>query len=329
MFFVIWGHCIPSSVGGAIRKYIYSFHMPLFFFISGLTCHKSMTLDFKSFIKKKAKSLLLPYLIINIFVYIINFILSQLGIKTINSLFSYIIGTVYSNNHVFIAPSGTTWFILTLFLTEILFYIIHKISKDDTQLFFFTAICGIVGYLSYLCDYNLNTPWHFNVVFTAIVFYLVGYLITKHIEKIQILFKSKKKMFIYGLILGMIGVACAYFNRRVSMHGNLYGSITLFYISSFSSIFGLIFLIKLMLEKNYLLKEIGKYTLFYLGYQNIVIHLYNYFFPIFKTNDLYFFLLAIIVTLVMFPFAMLVYKKLPIFIGKDLDKLFKRKIKTT
>ena len=33
MIFVVWGHCFPTYKG-RIKKYIYSFHMPLFFFIS-------------------------------------------------------------------------------------------------------------------------------------------------------------------------------------------------------------------------------------------------------------------------------------------------------
>ena len=70
MFFVIFGHAFYRR-NNKIRNYIYSFHMPLFFFISGLTTKRSgMTL--LQFLKKKCKDLLLPYLALNVFVFINN-----------------------------------------------------------------------------------------------------------------------------------------------------------------------------------------------------------------------------------------------------------------
>ena len=50
---VIYGHNLPY-----FEKYIYSFHMPLFFFISGLM-HPNK-INFKV-IKKRAKQILAPY----------------------------------------------------------------------------------------------------------------------------------------------------------------------------------------------------------------------------------------------------------------------------
>ena len=52
---VIWGH---SSL--FLFDEIYSFHMPLFFFLSG--CFFSVKLDFIDFIKKKFRQLITPYI---------------------------------------------------------------------------------------------------------------------------------------------------------------------------------------------------------------------------------------------------------------------------
>ena len=65
MFLVILGHSFYIR-NNKIRNYLYSFHMPLFFFISGLTT-KRKDISFIEFIKKKAKNLLLPYLFLNIY----------------------------------------------------------------------------------------------------------------------------------------------------------------------------------------------------------------------------------------------------------------------
>lgn len=39
MLLVILGHCF-TSVDATLNKFILSFHMPLFFFLSGFTCNR-------------------------------------------------------------------------------------------------------------------------------------------------------------------------------------------------------------------------------------------------------------------------------------------------
>jgi fucose 4-O-acetylase-like acetyltransferase len=54
---IVWGHTLSS---GAVRQYLYSFHVPLFFFAIGLYFKPSKT-PFGCFCKEKAISLLFPY----------------------------------------------------------------------------------------------------------------------------------------------------------------------------------------------------------------------------------------------------------------------------
>ena len=69
-----------------IFKWIYSFHMPLFFFLSGfLFCHTHpyegmRTVPFYQFMGKKVHRLLLPFLFINSVIFLIKsrFVLSEL-----------------------------------------------------------------------------------------------------------------------------------------------------------------------------------------------------------------------------------------------------------
>ena len=55
IFLVVYGHNFPS-----VEPYIYSFHVPLFFFIAGMFHPKEINL---SVIKRRAKMLLVPYFI--------------------------------------------------------------------------------------------------------------------------------------------------------------------------------------------------------------------------------------------------------------------------
>jgi fucose 4-O-acetylase-like acetyltransferase len=94
-----------------MNKIIYSFHMPVFFFISGLLLASKLRSNkqFKlcSFIANKAKRLLIPYIVITIFY--------CLPIKTLCGLFdNRDLFTSYLDQ-IFYATDSHMWFLLALF----------------------------------------------------------------------------------------------------------------------------------------------------------------------------------------------------------------------
>ena len=64
IFLVVCGHYVHTPV---VKAFIYSFHMHLFFMISGFLYHKKDT--FGKLVIKKAKTLLVPYLIFSLIGY--------------------------------------------------------------------------------------------------------------------------------------------------------------------------------------------------------------------------------------------------------------------
>jgi len=75
IFLVVMGHYL-GDVPPA-RAYIYTFHMPLFFFISGFLFRKKGS--WLGFVGKRARSLLLPYLIFSLLKYIYSILKSNYG----------------------------------------------------------------------------------------------------------------------------------------------------------------------------------------------------------------------------------------------------------
>jgi fucose 4-O-acetylase-like acetyltransferase len=64
---VTLGHTdIPSQ----LKTYIYTFHMPLFFFLSGYLFTLKKFPNLKVFLSKRTKSLVLPYLCFSLVAYI-------------------------------------------------------------------------------------------------------------------------------------------------------------------------------------------------------------------------------------------------------------------
>ena len=61
------GTLFPPPWG--IGQWIYSFHIPLFFFISGYLAKNSYQLPFKAFAKKYARSLVIPYFTLGLAAY--------------------------------------------------------------------------------------------------------------------------------------------------------------------------------------------------------------------------------------------------------------------
>ena len=64
LILVVFGHLF--SYNGELSIIIFSFHMPLFFFISGYCFCPHKYNDFESFLVKKVKHLVIPYLIFSI-----------------------------------------------------------------------------------------------------------------------------------------------------------------------------------------------------------------------------------------------------------------------
>lgn len=102
-----------------LHTWIYSFHMPLFFFISGylysLTNRDFGQIELRTFMKKKWNRLMVPYLVLGVIVFAIKYIFS--GLSSIERTFS-----VESFLYMFVAPTaenstmGFLWYLITLFL---------------------------------------------------------------------------------------------------------------------------------------------------------------------------------------------------------------------
>ena len=50
------------------------------------------------------------------------------------------------------------------------------------DLFIMTTICALIGYLNSISKYEIYGPWHIETVFTAVLFYFLGYIFMKNIH---------------------------------------------------------------------------------------------------------------------------------------------------
>lgn len=151
-----------------ITEYIYSFHMPLFVFISGyLYCNGKNNNKYKSLrdiCVKKFKRLLIPYFFIGIFFMIpIHMIFNIDNINT-----SYIIRIW---NEIILAKSPRhLWFLLMLFNLFIIFYIFEKFFYRNTVKINFIIMLAIS-----IVSIILPNTYQISSTFQYMIYFYIGY----------------------------------------------------------------------------------------------------------------------------------------------------------
>jgi len=191
MLVVFAHHSLPI----AIDTYIFSFHMPLFFFISGFLFdfgkYAESAIDF---VKGRFRSLIVPYFAFAVLTCLFYFLLDELytpGVPNIK-FFEHIVllekGILHGIYHILyaigpmISYNSPLWFLSCLFVTELMFYgLVKKYYREPGKLVFWIAVSGIIGYL-YSVYVSFRIPWNVDVALTAIVFYGAGNLFRKITE---------------------------------------------------------------------------------------------------------------------------------------------------
>lgn len=120
---------------------IYSFNMPLFFFVSGYLAFKDNAIGKIGELKKLKNKFL--FLVLPAVVFYIFFSFSQYGS---GGLFDF-----------FLSGFGKYWFTFTLFEMFVLFYLVNGISRTKSMLSMILAILSIigVGYLGLFSQYDI------------------------------------------------------------------------------------------------------------------------------------------------------------------------------
>lgn len=127
---VIIGHTwsVYSPMDKRLTIFIYSFHMPLFFIMSGW-CLKTTDVEIVPTLIKKSRQLLVPYLVINCIKFLAVGIKTQGKRKFLRALF-YASGSNMPkgiDKHS-VPMIGMTWFLAALFICQICYLCVKKVS---------------------------------------------------------------------------------------------------------------------------------------------------------------------------------------------------------
>lgn len=205
---VVFGHAIVPEIRNSnsifmnIYKYIYIFHMPLFFFISGYVfeINKGRYSDIKLFIKKKAKSLLLPYISFSIISYVvIALCLNINGLKDILINAGYKVGNIGESIYQILLCNNNIdkhiWFIYALFFVMLF----NIFIKNKSNIYGVVIIC--IWIIIQLFGLNKYIPATGEQIIKGIIFFIIGRNSINILEKIR----NNIGLNIFSFILFVIG----------------------------------------------------------------------------------------------------------------------------
>lgn len=237
IYFVVLGHALTYNEPYEcfFRNFIYVFHLPVFFFVSGyLFSNKKHC--FSSFLLVNIKSLLLPYIFLNLLALIINYPhVSHHGLK--QSLIFFITGHGY-------APAGPAWFLLCLFWVRLQMYYIVR-----CRLWLITVLFFIYGVLAYF--FPLHLYWDIDASFMAMPIVIVGYLSRRYIAECINNKQNKIKLLLVFFVSFALTLLCTSIQQKEAMYSRLFGEYGIvFYIGAFVGIIMIISISKYLEKYN-------------------------------------------------------------------------------
>lgn len=313
-------------------KFIHSFHMPLFFIMSGFFT-KVPSAGFDSFLKKQISRRLRPVLFFGAMTlpfWVMQNLMKTGGISLdlIRRIVSYALGRPHLN---FI-----TWFLVCLFVVELINYFVLPHLKTQTKLVTGILIFYVVGWLvtwqSITIADQLGIPnniWFIPEAIIAYSFYLFGHLLarsgwlgeksgSKVMNVLLFVIMLVVTAFTFDLNQGPFWEAFPIVNMAESWHGN----IILFPLTALSGSF-LMFSLSRLTPAHPFVRYAGKNTLILLGLNGFFEHFFNRAIPDLVANETnaiaiaaYAAVVSLTSMLVCLPFIPLFNKFVPQLVGK-------------
>ena len=228
IFLVILGHVV--NVGTPVKTILYTFHMPLFFILTGMT-YKWPSNGSWHFIKERLARnvgvLLIPYLLFALFYSKLTFSnLAYIGYSSWKTL--RMAGSLSS-----------LWFLMALFMSHMYLLIVFKLlpKKYEENMLLLLLIAIVLLTIGVFLPYGgkYGYPWMTNVAFVGSAFILFGKLIRKLVNRFSDMNIAWRLFaFVVTLILFLVMIPVNHPSPGyVLMADGLYGNATIFAVTAF------------------------------------------------------------------------------------------------
>jgi acyltransferase len=270
IIFVIMGHMDPSPIGNGMIAYIYSFHIPLFFWATGYLLYEKKKESLASVFWSKLKSIYLPYglfFVTSIFFghIFVRHILGQYvipfdALETVRAFF-------YSSEWLNNVPTFNfaLWF-LPLMLVSVLVY--SLIPKQDIKVLFAFTVASALTVIPFQASLPVRPALHINVLPMAVTFMGLGHLFRYFEDRVVLHPRIANAMLIGALGFGI------WFSFNYGGHVARIGNL-LYIPAALASIIFYYFVAK-DLRASKVLQFLGKNSLTLFGIHGLVAYTYKF-----------------------------------------------------
>lgn len=187
LFLVVFGHVY--ALGADLTNWIFMFHMPAFFFYSGMTFKPEKYLDrpngFRRFLKDKWKSRIIPYLVISAIGLAICMIRPSYRQPVLNRGWAYIFKWIFYYAQPQELYVGQAWFLVGLFVAEVITYVWFMAFRKQNagvkglSVLVLAWAAMAVPQMNAILPVGHRLPWKLDSGLCAAVFVIAGYYSVK------------------------------------------------------------------------------------------------------------------------------------------------------
>ena len=274
---VFLGHLV--QYGSPLFAWIFSFHMPLFFFLAGVT-HTCGQTDGWHSLKKVFASLLLPYILFSLVGLLFSLIIPgwfpESCVMTLYDVF-YIVQP--ESLHV-----GQLWFLFSLAVVQFLMIVVGTLSSGSQKKEFAGCVILAATAIAVSCfdlhveiaGYKLPLPFKLNTSCVALLFFYSGYRISKQTPFLRLMnARLPVKLLTLLFALSASYVFGPLLNGTVNLALSCYNNPLFFLLSSFSGIL-FILLVSSLAENSAALRFYGRNSLSIFACHSFLLYLFVY-----------------------------------------------------
>lgn len=263
---VVKGYGIIAVIVGHISTpfvtvWVYTFHIPLFFFLSGYLFNTNYSFDY--FLSRKVKSLLIPYFCLSVPVLFHELVFNNGKGFGWNDIFSESMKVVFQKRFT------PLWFISSLLGANILFYFINRYLKK-----YWFKWCVVLFFVAIvlLCWSKDEGPFYWNLDISLFVmpFMLIGLqlhdvgILKGGCSRVII---SSLSVFLFGnIVLGALNYQMT--GRKTDLYYNDVDIVPISYLAAFCGIMFIILLSRLWLIRW--VQYLGRNSLLFFAWHLIV-----------------------------------------------------------
>lgn len=322
MLLVLLGHA--PGLNQFLMNVIYAFHMPVFFFISGLLLtEKKTALPLHAFVFAQLRGLGLPFLFFFSVSYLYWLPTHHLAGSAQRvgqvSWWTPLLGLLVGSQWAWLV-NAVLWFFMCLFMTAIIFFVARKYFSAKF-LFLFFNILGVAFTLLYNASWP-RWPWSLDSAVLALGFYSAG-----HYFRARPLFATPRRSaraLILSVVLGFALLLGTYFNGKVDLNlldlGRLHWA---YFLNAYLGIFALLFF-SFWIAPLHILRWIAAHTiiifpshlLFYSAFTGFAVVVLHWPYQFKESSWLWTVLFPIAALILSYPLALILKHCCPYIFGK-------------